>query len=249
MLAAMSRMADLTLFSHVANRAEDELNLAQAALLIAEPEYPGLDVLHYVELLDRMGQNACRLVENARPSPDRPAITIVVELVFGELGFAGNAADYQDPRNSFLNEVLERRLGIPITLALVLTEVATRAGIKARGVSFPGHFLVRAPSARGPVFVDPFAGRILTPIDLRELHQRVTGIAGDPPTGLLEPAPKQQILIRMLGNLRQIYTARSDLPRLRQVLERMQLLAPSEGLERQLESLGESPGGDGGKFN
>jgi regulator of sirC expression with transglutaminase-like and TPR domain len=237
MVASMLDRADLTLFSHVVSRPEAELDLAQAALLIAEGEYPGLDVSHYMDLIDRLGAAARDRLAGGEPGSET-ALRQIAALLYQEHGLRGNLEDYYDPRNSFLNEVLDRRVGIPITLAVVFIEVCQRAGVAARGVSFPGHFLVRAPGARGPLFVDPFDGRLLAPDDLRRLYTRSTGEERDPDPRLLEPADKRQILIRMLNNLRGIYAGRSDRERLRGVLERLQVLAPSDELARQLEELG-----------
>jgi regulator of sirC expression with transglutaminase-like and TPR domain len=231
----MSTRAELALFAHVACRPEAELDLAQAALLIGESERPGLDVAHYLERLAAFGAEARERL-SGRAVDDLHAI---LELLYGEHGFAGNDADFHDPRNSYLDQVLDRKLGIPITLAVVLVETCRHAGVEARGVSFPGHFLVRLPSPRGPLFVDPFAGRLLARADLRALTARhVGGAARDPDPRLLEPASKLQTLVRILNNLRGIWAARGDRERLRDVLERMELLAPSEDTRRQLAALG-----------
>jgi len=237
--------AELTLFAHVAARPDAEIDLAQAALLIAEDEYPGLDVAAYIERLDAIGAAAReQLLELDKPGDRRSPARLerVLAFVYRELGFAGNATDYYDPRNSWLNDVLDRKVGIPITLAVVLLEILARAGVEAAGVSFPGHFLVRSPGPTGPMFVDPFDGRILSRDDLRELHGRVAGEPSDPDPRLLEPASKKQVLVRMLHNLRGIFAAGGDRPRLRAVLERLEILTPSEDLRREIVSLGgESP--------
>lgn len=233
--------AELTLFAHVAARPDAEIDLAQAALLIAEDEYPGLDVAAYVERLDAMGAAARQLLlELDKPGDRRSAARLerVLDFVYRELGFAGNARDYYDPRNSWLNDVLDRKVGIPITLAVVLLEILGRAGVEAAGVSFPGHFLVRSPGPNGPLFVDPFDGRILTRDGLRELHGRVAGEPSDPDPRLLEPASKKQVIVRMLHNLRGIFAAGGDRSRLRAVLERLEILTPSEDLRREIVSLG-----------
>src|SRR5262245_2479578 len=131
--------AELTLFAHVASRPDAELDLAQAALLIAEDEYSGLDVAAYVERLDRLGELArARLVDVDKPGDRRfPArLERVLAFMYREQGFHGNAVDYYDPRNSWLNDVLDRKTGIPITLAVVLLEICARAGVEAAGVSF-----------------------------------------------------------------------------------------------------------------
>jgi regulator of sirC expression with transglutaminase-like and TPR domain len=237
--------AELTLFAHVAARPEAEIDLAQAALLIAEDEYPGLDVASYVDRLDTMGAAArAQLLDVDKPGDRRTTERLerVLAFVYRELGFSGNATDYYDPRNSWLNDVLDRKTGIPITLAVVLLEIFARAGVEAAGVSFPGHFLVRSPGPSGPLFVDPFDGRILSRDDLRELHGRVAGEPSDPDPRLLEPADKKQVLVRMLHNLRGIFAARGDRPRLRAILERLEILTPSDDLRREIVSLGgESP--------
>ena len=124
------------------------------------------------------------------------------------------------------------------TLAIVLMEVCSRIGVPARGVSFPGHFLVRCDVEGGHFIIDPFAGRILSRDELRDLYARATGDTREPSSRLLEPASKQQILLRMLANLRAIYGSRRDREHLRAVLERMQVLAPSDELRRELAALG-----------
>ena len=144
--------AELTLFAHIASRPEAEIDLAQTALLVAEDEYPGLDVAAYIERIDGYGA-ATREVLLALDKPgDRRStarLERALDFVYRELGFAGNASDYYDPRNSWLNDVLDRKVGIPITLAVVLLEIFARAGVEAAGVSFPGHFLVRSPGPYG----------------------------------------------------------------------------------------------------
>jgi regulator of sirC expression with transglutaminase-like and TPR domain len=232
--------ADLTLFAHVVGRPEPALDLAQAALLVAEPEYPGLDIPAYLALLDQLGAQARSALSGLAPGVR--SVSRLCELLYQEIGFAGNAADYYDPKNSFLNEVLDRRLGIPITLGVVVVEVARRAGVPAQGVGFPGHFLVRVPHEDGIIIIDPFAGRLLDAADLRLLVQRVTGQERDPDAQLLAAAPKSHILLRMLANLRAIYAQRADQPRLRAVLERMVVLSPDdEALRRDLTRVGGEP--------
>jgi regulator of sirC expression with transglutaminase-like and TPR domain len=232
----MNSAADLALFAHLVSRPESELDLVRAALLIAEPEYPNLDVPSYVGLLDRWGEEARRAARHGSPDTDS-ALSSVLALVYGELGFHGNDHDYYDPRNSFLNEVLDRRTGIPITLALVLIEICRRAGVEAAGVAFPGHFLVRSPVPGGFLVIDPFRGRPIAGEELLAIHQAATGGSAEIEPTLLEPATKSQILLRLLGNLRGIYQTRSDRTRLGDVIERMLILEPSDELRAELESL------------
>jgi regulator of sirC expression with transglutaminase-like and TPR domain len=169
-------------------------------------------------------------------------VELLLQLFYGELGFSGNAEQYYDPRNSFLNEVLERRTGIPISLAVLLIEVARRAGLRAHGVGFPGHFLVRFDDDEGtPIFVDPFSGHVLDDEALEALSRRVDGQGRGPDPRTLEPASKANTLIRMLNNLRGIYAAKEEKTRLRGILERLEVLAPSSDLRRQIEALGGGP--------
>jgi regulator of sirC expression with transglutaminase-like and TPR domain len=216
---------EVTLFSHLVARPEAELDLMRAVLLIAEPEYPALDVAAYVEELDRLGALAAQRIAS---SPGRPALASVIRYLYEELGFRGNTEDYYDPRNSFLNEVIDRRTGIPISLALVLTEICQRVGIEARGVSFPGHFMVRVDIDGDAVFIDPFDGRLLDRRQIAELHQRATGEEGPIDPRVLAPASKRQVLARILNNLRNIYERAGDRERLLGVLARMQVLRPDE---------------------
>jgi regulator of sirC expression with transglutaminase-like and TPR domain len=215
--------ADLSLFAHVVGRPDAHVDLAQAALMIAEGEYPGLDIPAYIAALDRFAARARRALAQA---PADPPMATVLRVLYGDLGFRGNSDDYYDPRNSFLNDVLDRRTGIPITLGVVLIEVCRRVGIEARGVSYPGHFLVRSPTPGGAVFIDPFEGVPLDENDLLALYRRATGDDGPVDPRRLEPATRKQILLRMLNNLRGVYETRDDKRRLQDVLLRMSVLAP-----------------------
>jgi regulator of sirC expression with transglutaminase-like and TPR domain len=242
--------ASLRLFAHHAARPEPELDLPRAALLLAEPEYPGLDCAIYLERLDELGQLARERIAGGwvgRGGGDTDLfsgaapreVAQLLRVVYGELGFCGNTDDYYDPRNSFLNEVIDRRTGIPITLAVVLVEIARRAGLTAYGIGFPGHFLVRfEDKQQGAILVDPFEGCVLDAAGLAELAARSSGRPAPPDARTLEPASKANTLIRMLNNLRGIYAAREESERLRGILERLEVLAPSSELRRQIEALG-----------
>jgi len=217
-------VVDLTLFRHAVTRPDAELDLAQAALLIAEPEYPDLDIPRCLETLDALGASAARVA----PRSGEPALQRIARHLHEDAGFHGNDEDYYDPRNSYLNEVLSRRTGIPITLAVVVMEVARRAGVVAQGVSFPGHFILRG---EGPIYVDPFDAGLLDEEKLRELHARTTGSSQKPDPRLLAPASKRAILARMLNNLRAIFTERGDRARLQDVLDRMQVLEAADAAQ------------------
>jgi regulator of sirC expression with transglutaminase-like and TPR domain len=167
-------------------------------------------------------------------------------VVFGQLGFTGNGEDYHDPRNSFLAEVLRRRVGIPISLSVLVLEVARRIGLAAWGINFPGHFLVGVRDDGDPVVIDPFAGGVVRELDeLDSMLRRASGPVAEVDDELLAPTPKAKILQRMLSNLAGIYGQRDDYFGSVEVLEHMQLLDPDnrriadelERLRAQLEDL------------
>ena len=200
----------------------------KAALLIAREEYPELDVGAYLRRLDE-------LAAAARPSvhPDSPAAEQVAQLnqfMFVERGFAGNSDNYYDARNSYLNQVLDRRTGIPISLSVVYSEVAQRLDLPVYGVSFPGHFLVKYVGAP-EIIIDPFFGIVIT---RQECSQRLHGIYGPKARfepRLLYPAGPREILVRMLSNLKQIYVDTSDFDRALACVDRILLLQPDEPRE------------------
>jgi regulator of sirC expression with transglutaminase-like and TPR domain len=236
----MSGPADLLLFAHLLAKADDKLEVEHLALLLAEPEHPGLDIQAYLKKLNVMGELArikLRSTPNCGSAPaDR--VSPILRLLYGELHFRGNVTEFYDPQNSFLNHVIDRRTGNPLSLAVVLLAVCRRAGVEVQGVSFPGHFLVRAAKASGEmVTIDPFDGRVLTPSVLHSLYESATGDPGEIDDQFLQPASHKQIVLRMLNNLRAIYELRGDQDRLRFVLERMALLSPSEEVQRRLDSV------------
>lgn len=230
--------AGLTLFAHVADRSDEDIELDVAALLIAEWEYDGLDVSRYTALLDDFAERVQRAWRE-RQEPAFAEIRALNRTLFQELGFRGNDDDYYDPRNSFLHQVIERRVGIPITLSVLYIEVARRAGVQVDGVSFPGHFLVRYDRDESSVIIDPFRmGVTLDATELEALLKRARGPEAELTVESLAPASKREILLRMLTNLAHIYRERGDAPRMLQILERMYVLDPeNEGLERELHRL------------
>lgn len=196
-------------------------DLAPAALAIAKVEYPSLEAEPYLAMLDRMGDEAATRIDLSPDVPFEDAVRTFNEYFYDEQGFTGNRDRYDDPRNSFLNEVLTRRTGIPISLAVVYLEVARRAGLRVAGVNFPGHFLLRAPvaSARSTddvLIVDPFhKGAFLSEIDCRELLRQHVGEAAAFDRSLLEPATRHQIVVRMLVNLKRLYVRMRSFPQAR----------------------------------
>lgn len=213
-------------FAAIAELPDERIDLAEAALWIAAEEQPGLDPALWLARLDEM---AARLRPRLRSVPDElDRVERLAGFLVDEVGLRGNAEDYYDPRNSLLNEVLARGLGIPITLALVYMEVGRRAGVPLDGVGFPGHFLLRHSLCPGLLF-DPFdGGRLLTEEDCRAMLDRLSGgtLAFDP--RLLKPAGPRHILIRMLNNLRRVYLHRGEFLRTIGALDRVLLLDPDD---------------------
>jgi regulator of sirC expression with transglutaminase-like and TPR domain len=216
-------------------------DLAVAALMIARLEYPRLDAQPYIAALDTMGREATARLEVARPGADTPVnadpelyarVTALNNYLFREQRFVGNTDRYEDPRNSFLNEVLDRRTGIPITLALVYMEVARRAGLTVEGINFPGHFLVRCPMRRGrfdDLIIDAFHGGALLSEDgcLKLLRRHAGEGAVWDDAHLRARATKPQILARMLVNLKRVYVQMYSFPQARDITELLLAVDPS----------------------
>ncbi|MGC4085214.1 MAG: transglutaminase-like domain-containing protein [Vicinamibacterales bacterium] len=224
-------------------------DLAVGALLMARVAYPNLDAQPYLDRLDALGREALDYVSAATtttleipPHVDPlvfARIAALNEFLFGQERFVGNDSHYDDPRNSFLNEVLDRRTGIPITLALVYIEVARRAGIQVEGVNFPGHFLVRCRGAKGTrysrdLIIDAHhRGALLTEDMCRDLLARHTGSEVVWDSHLLSRATKLQILTRMLLNLKRAYVRLYSFQQARDVTELLLAVNPSAVAERR----------------
>jgi regulator of sirC expression with transglutaminase-like and TPR domain len=218
--------------------AEDEsFALLEAAISVAQDEYPGLDPQGVLAQVDALADRLKRRI---------PADAVVLQKLrflnryfFQDLGFAGNVNNYYDPRNSYLHEVLAMRRGIPITLALIYTELATQIGLSARGVSFPGHFLVKLRAGKGEVIIDPLTGQSLSRGDLEDRllpYRRSRGLTGEfeVPLGLfLQTAPPRDVMARLLRNLKEIHRTAQDWARLLAVCERLVVLLPQAWDERR----------------
>src|ERR1700680_4810600 len=204
---------------------EKDLDLAEAALLIAAEEYPELRPAVYLNQIARMGTELKQRI-HAEVEPGR-VVERANAYLFEEMHFKGNREEYYDPRNSFLNDVLERRVGIPITLAVLYVAVGERAGLPVRGVGMPGHFLVKyAPAASGEIFIDAFNGRTLTREECAKMLNEMDGGEVEMRPALLEPSTKRQILSRILNNLKSLYLSRGDLPRALSASDRIMLADP-----------------------
>ena len=217
------------------------LSVVEAAASIAHDEFPQLDTQAVLAEIDALAVKLKRRF---------PADAVPVQRLrwlnrffFQELGFAGNVNDYYDPHNSYLHQVLETRRGIPITLAVLYMELATQIGLTARGVSFPGHFLVKlrmhTGQQHGEVVIDPFTGQSLSREELDELlapYKRSRGLQGDfdVPMGLfLQSATPREIVARMLRNLKEIHRTARNWPRLLPVMQRLVVLLPQAWDERR----------------
>jgi regulator of sirC expression with transglutaminase-like and TPR domain len=215
--------------------------LARAALLIGRLEYPDLDPCPYLARLDEIGREAARRVQAAggvgEAGRGRARVEALNTLLFADLGFHGNRDHYDDPRNSFFHDVLDRRTGIPITLSLLYMEVGRRAGLTVQGLNVPGHFLVREAACRaaGPaeaLLIDPFnGGRLLSE---PECHHLVPGLEADDQLierSLRTPATARQVLVRMLRNLKRVYVRMRSFPQARAVTDLILALDPSALVE------------------
>jgi len=203
-------------------------SLAPSALAIARVEYPSLDPAPYLQRLERMGEAAEGRLQRQEHAGTAAQIATLNAYLFEELGFSGNADRYDDPRNSFLNEVLDRRLGIPISLAAIYLEIGHRAGMRLEGVNFPGHFLVRAPDAAEDLIVDPFhAGALLSEVDCRHLLRQHLGDEAAFDHALLATATRQQIVVRMLVNLKRLYVRMQSFPQARAAADLLLAVDPS----------------------
>lgn len=224
----MSNIPQLPEWSALAPMPDAQLPLFETALLIARDEYPDLQAGEYIALV---ADYADRLSKSLRPNLDIPSkLTAINHFLYRELGFSGNEQEYADPRNSYLNQVFDRKLGIPISLAVVQIEVMRRIGLDLDGISFPGHYLVRLPVDDGILVLDPYnQGR---PVGFEELRERVAPhMDGQLPTDqqlfqVLEPATARMTAMRMIRNLQAIYQQAGDHERVARSADRLLKLAP-----------------------
>jgi regulator of sirC expression with transglutaminase-like and TPR domain len=209
----------------------------EAAIAVSQDDEPGLDVQGVLAQIDTLAERLTRRL--AADAPPLQRLRLLNRYFFHELGFAGNVNNYYDRCNSLLPAVLASRRGIPITLAVLYAELAGQSGLKAQGVSFPGHFLVKVQMPRGEVVIDPFTGQSLAREDLEERllpYRREHGLTGDnevPLALFLQAAPAREVLARMLRNLKEIHRSACDWPRLAAVQQRLVILLPQAWEERR----------------
>ena len=210
---------------------DDAIDLPRAALLVAGEEYPDLDPKPYLERLDQLGATLRDRLAG-ETTPERQ-MAVLNTLLFGEEGFRGNGARYYDPRNSYLNDVLDRRLGIPITLSLVYVEVGRRAGLPLSGVGLPGHFIVAYDAPAGAL-VDPFnCGRPLSVADCEQLLRQTFGSSFRLEPSHLAPTSPRHILARLIANLKVAYERAGDLQRALRASEQLSLVLPTSAELRE----------------
>jgi regulator of sirC expression with transglutaminase-like and TPR domain len=213
------------------------LPVLEAAIVVAQDDDPQLDPQGVLAQVDALADRLRRRVPGDAAPLQR--LRLLNSYFFHELGFAGNVNDYHDRRNSYLHEVLKTRRGIPITLAILYVEIATQVGLRASGISFPGHFLVKLSMPRGEVVVDPFSGQSLSREDLEERlapFRKGSGLAGDDevPLGLyLQAAAPRDVVARLLRNLKEIHRRTGDRLRLAAVMQRLVTLLPQAWEERR----------------
>ena len=205
---AMERADILEQFDQLGGMPEDDIDLAWAALLIAASEYPELDVIAQMEVLDSLAAGAAKgMGDDGDPLS---SVNNLSAYLFDEVGFHGNDSEYYDPRNSYLNEVLARRMGIPITLSLVCIEVGKRLGVPLEGVGMPGHFLLRHRDEPG-IYIDPFhRGILLSEEECAQLLRDATRTAVPWDQSYLTTVSYRELIARILRNLKGIYLNQHD---------------------------------------
>jgi regulator of sirC expression with transglutaminase-like and TPR domain len=211
---------------------DEDISLAEAALLIAGHGNPGLNVAAYLNRIDELAYMLRLRIAEDEDLQGR--IAVLNHFLFGELGFGPNADDYYDPRNSFLDEVLERRVGIPITLSVIYLELGRRVGLPLQGVSFPGHFLVKCAVADGTVVIDPYSGGIS--LGLKDLQTRLRDVRGGEVSRaivaeLLVSASNKDILVRLLRNLKAIYLRERKLDKALPIVDWIVEITPDQAPE------------------
>ena len=241
MLLNLSAPTPLSYFASLV-ASDEHFPLLEAAASLAQDEEPSLDVQHVLDDVARLlSRVQARL---PKESDDLTRLAILTQVFYQDLGFGANTNDYYAPENSYLNEVLRTRRGIPISLAVIWLELAQALGLQAQGISFPGHFLVKVTLRDGLVVLDPLTGESL---GLDNLSERLSPFRdpadqsaaadldeGETPLGLyLQACPARDMLARMLRNLKEIFRSQEDWPRMLQVQDRLVVLLPKVWAERR----------------
>ncbi|HKV38004.1 MAG TPA: transglutaminase-like domain-containing protein [Blastocatellia bacterium] len=213
-------------FAELVARDDLEVTLAEAALTLARDQYTSIRVTHYLEILRSYGDRVERCARS-RSSPAK-IISCINSVLFDDIGFHANTIQYYDPRNSFLNQVIDRHTGIPITLSIVYMEVARLVGLSIQGVGTPGHFLVRHVDESGPTFIDPYnQGRRMSAEGVQEMIAELSGGKLAPRPEHFESVTAKQILTRMMINLVKIYVEGADYSRALWAIDRILVINPA----------------------
>ena len=220
-------------WQRIAAAPDPQVDLAEAALVIAAGEYQQLDINGYLERIEDIAAQFRRRLRQDIPPTE--TILALNHYLFDELGFAGNSAEFYDPRNSFLNDVIDRKLGIPITLSILYIEIGRRAGLKLRGVSFPGSFLVKCQVRGGAIVLDPYAGG--ASLSVEDMRQRLRtlrngiDIAPEAIKSMISAASNKEILARILRNLKGIYLNQNEMMKALSAVDRIIAVAPGAASE------------------
>ncbi len=212
-------------FQREMERAEEELNLARAALLIAREEYPQLPLEQYLVRLEILAEEVLDRLDGETAAP--VVLSEVVRHLFGVRKMRGNRDHYHDPRNSYLNDVLDRDLGIPLTLAIIVLEVGWRLGLDVEGVNFPGHFLVRYRGEARSFLIDPFHGGAIRSRSELQKVLRGRGTGTTPVSEPLRSASKHDVIVRLLLNLKAAHYRARDHERALAAVERILIVRPT----------------------
>lgn len=232
----------LTAWAAEVERPDADINLSRAALALSRMEYADLDAVRYLRRLDGLAAEVSRHSGGGSPLERLHRLR---EYLFAEQGFKGNRDDYFDPRNSFLSDVLDRRMGIPISLSLVLIEVGKRLDLPMEGIGLPGHFITGVRLDSTPILLDPFhGGAILTPESCRDVVSRALGKRVRLTEASFVPVGGRQFLTRMLANLKAIYWRKEDWVRAVAVSDRILVLDPASGIERRDRGIALAKSGD-----
>jgi regulator of sirC expression with transglutaminase-like and TPR domain len=218
------------LFAELAQRPESQLDLTEASLVIALEEYPALQIGPYLQQIDAWSAAIRARIENSHDV--LRTVEAINRFLFEQEGFHGEADDYYDPRTAFLNEVLDRHAGLPITLSIIYIEISRRLGVPTTGVALPGHFLVLVESPGGDILIDPFdGGRILTRMECQKLLDEVYGGGVRLREHHLRTIAKREILARLLAHLKSVYLTQADLEGALASVERLLILDQTDPYE------------------
>ncbi|MDF1819015.1 MAG: tetratricopeptide repeat protein [Immundisolibacteraceae bacterium] len=208
--------------------AGEPLDLTEIALTIAQEERPDLELAACRESLRELVESYREIRDSVGPTSARDEARLLCRFLAEEQGYQGNSEEYYDPDNSYIDQVLERRMGIPITLALLYIHVGRGVGLQVEGVGFPGHFLVAVEVGSERSLIDPFSGRLVTETGLRELLDQHQGPAVPLQDDFSQPITGREMVLRMLNNLKGVYHQHGDYPRLLACCDRILLLEPND---------------------